>query len=71
MTPENFTYWLKGYLELSRVGTVEYNISLDSIQVKMIEEHLDLVFNKVTPNHSRQYCGLDTKFTGISSDLLC
>lgn len=52
MTPENFTYWLQGYLELSRRGTVGGNISLDSIQVKIIEEHLNLVFTKVTPDRS-------------------
>lgn len=45
MTSENFTYWLQGYLELSL-----NNNGLSPTQVLIIQDHLDLVFNKVTPN---------------------
>ncbi|HEX8894451.1 MAG TPA: hypothetical protein VF783_14065 [Terriglobales bacterium] len=43
MTPENFCYWLTGFVELTRGQTP------DPAQWKAIREHLDLVFNKVTP----------------------
>lgn len=43
LTSEQFTYWLQGYFEIS--GTNELN----STQVQIIKDHLDLVFNKVTP----------------------
>lgn len=42
MTPENFCYWLQGFFEIS--GTTE----LTKEQVVMIEEHLQLIFNKQT-----------------------
>ena len=44
MTPENFCYWLRGYIELS--GD---DVSLTPNQVKMINDHLDLVMIKTTP----------------------
>lgn len=43
MTPENFTYWLQGALELGQVR------SFNEDQVRIIQDHLDLVFNKGTP----------------------
>ena len=43
MTPENFVYWLQGFLELS------HQTSLDEIQTKVIRDHLALVFDKKTP----------------------
>ncbi|KVC81400.1 hypothetical protein [Burkholderia ubonensis] len=43
MTPENFAYWLQGFVELTSGQTP------DSAQWKAIREHLDLVFKKVTP----------------------
>lgn len=43
MTTENFTYWLQGALELGQVQ------SFNEDQVRIIQDHLDLVFNKVTP----------------------
>lgn len=43
MNSESFCYWLHGYFELSGVT------KLDEAQVKMIKEHLALVFTKVTP----------------------
>jgi hypothetical protein len=46
MTPENFTYWLQGFFEISDAK------KLDETQVQIIKDHLDLVFNKVTPDRS-------------------
>ncbi len=43
MTPEQFCFWLHGFFELT--GKDE----LSAAQSKMVREHLDLVFHKVTP----------------------
>lgn len=45
MTPEQFTYWLQGYTELNGSQPTPE-------QWKIIKDHLQLVFNKVTPNYS-------------------
>jgi hypothetical protein len=45
MSPEQFTYWLKGYFEISE--NRENHLSPNQVQI--IRDHLDLVFNKVTP----------------------
>ena len=43
MTPENFVYWLQGFVELNgNPPTPE--------QWQSIKEHLSLVMNKVTPS---------------------
>jgi hypothetical protein len=42
MTPQEFCYWLQGYFEVSG------NETLTPEQVKMVKEHLQLTFNKVT-----------------------
>lgn len=44
MTPENFCYWLQGYMELTPNG------ELSPSQTQIIRDHLALTFNKVTPN---------------------
>lgn len=43
MTPENFTFWLNGFFELTPPGP------LTAEQAQVIKNHLQLVFNKVTP----------------------
>jgi hypothetical protein len=43
MTPENFTYWLQGFVELQDTRPSEQ-------QWKAIKDHLSLVFTKVTPH---------------------
>lgn len=43
MTPENFVYWLQGYLELS-----DPKKGLSMKQIDVIEEHIELVIDKVT-----------------------
>lgn len=44
MNSEQFTYWLKGFFEISDTN------NLSAKQVQIIRDHLDLVFNKVTPD---------------------
>jgi hypothetical protein len=46
MTPEQFTYWLQGFMEISNPTT------LDEIQTQIIKDHLALVFNKQTPDRT-------------------
>ena len=46
MNSENFTYWMQGALELGKLR--ELNVE----QVKIVQDHLNLVFNKVTPQRS-------------------
>lgn len=43
MTPENFVYWLQGFMELQNPETIS------SEQVQIIQDHLNLVFKKETP----------------------
>ena len=50
MTPEQFAYWLQGWFELNK--TIDHREGATPETLKMIEDHLDLVFKKVTPNYS-------------------
>jgi hypothetical protein len=43
MTPENFAYWLEGFVELTQ------GQAPNPAQWKSIHEHLNLVFKKVRP----------------------
>lgn len=43
MTPENFCYWLQGFVEIADPK------ELTPDQLQEIKNHLKLVFNKVTP----------------------
>jgi hypothetical protein len=47
MTPENFAYWLQGYLELSATK------DLTPAQVMIVKDHLALVLNKKTPERKQ------------------
>lgn len=47
MTPEQFTYWLQGFFEISETPT------LSAKQVEIIKAHLQTVFTKVTPDFSQ------------------
>lgn len=78
MTPENFTYWLQGYLELSRRGTINRNVPLDSVQIKIIEDHLDLVFTKKTSlpildtlKSDKCFPSLPKNITVVGNELYC
>lgn len=44
MTPENFCYWLQGYFEISHTKT------LNAMQIQVVQDHLNLIFDKVTPD---------------------
>lgn len=52
MEPINFCYWLQGYMELSP----DKPLSVE--QVKIIQDHLNLVFNKVTPDRKNESNGV-------------
>jgi len=45
MTSQEFCYWLQGYFEVSG------NETLTPEQVKIVKDHLKLVFTKVTPSY--------------------
>lgn len=46
MNFEQFTYWLQGAIELG--GVKEFNEQ----QTTIIQDHLNVVFNKITPNRN-------------------
>jgi hypothetical protein len=48
MTSDQFCYWLHGFMELT-----EEHRGLTPNQVKVISDHLDLVFKKVTQERIR------------------
>ena len=47
MDPINFCYWLQGALELGHAQNVAGGLNAKQLQV--IKDHLELVFEKVTP----------------------
>jgi hypothetical protein len=57
MTPENFAYWLQGFVELTQGQTP------NPAQWKSIQEHLSEVFKKVTPpvGETKIKVNVDTK----------
>lgn len=46
MNAETFAYWIQGAIELGQIKT------FNEQQVQIIQDHLNLVFNKVTPQRS-------------------
>jgi hypothetical protein len=46
MTPQDFCYWLKGYFEINGEAKITPK------QAQIIKDHLDLVFEKVTPDRA-------------------
>jgi hypothetical protein len=48
MTEREFCYWLQGLFELKK--TIDHRDGASAETMKMIEDHLALVFKKVTPN---------------------
>ena len=46
MGAQEFCYWLQGWFELN--GTIDHREGASPATLKMIEEHLQLVFTKVT-----------------------
>jgi len=62
MTPRDFCYWLQGYMETENPETI------DATKTKIIKDHLNLVFNKITPTPPK------TELDNISEEefpLLC
>lgn len=49
MNELNFCYWLQGFFELKK--TIDHREGFSPTTVKVIEDHLKLVFNKVTPQY--------------------
>ena len=47
MNPEQFAYWLQGFVELSSQD------KLSKAQWQMIQDHLKTVFKKETPNYNQ------------------
>lgn len=50
MNERDFCYWLKGWFELNK--TIDNLQSVSPGTIKVIEDHLNLVFLKLTPNRS-------------------
>lgn len=53
MNAENFTYWMQGALELGQLR--ELNVE----QVKIVQDHLNLVIKKVTPQYQFPTLGIN------------
>jgi len=51
MTEKDFVYWLQGFFEIQDASNQTNSGELNNKQVKIIRDHLALVFNKVTPNY--------------------
>lgn len=49
MTPRDFCYWLQGFFELSDIDG-HGDLVLHQDDVKIIREHLDLVFQTTMPS---------------------
>lgn len=49
MTSEQFVYWLQGFFEIQGVGTEDDMEGVHPEQAKVIHDHLNLVFDKKTP----------------------
>jgi len=60
MSPESFCYWLQGYFELAK-----YPNDMDYQQVQIVQDHLALVFNKVTPTRTLDPKAVDEIMAGL------
>jgi len=49
MTSEQFVYWLQGWFELNK--TIDHREGATPETMAMIEDHLQLVFEKITPDY--------------------
>lgn len=54
MTAEQFTYWLQGFLEINDPERISKQ------ETQIIKDHLQLVFNKQTPNKLSSILGNGT-----------
>jgi len=53
MKPEEFVYWLQGFMEMENPKTLNLR------QTKIIKDHLKLVFDKKTPNRDGYANGIE------------
>lgn len=53
MTSLEFCYWLQGFLEITQNDRFRH---LNNEQIKIVEDHLKLVFEKKTPDYNRKLC---------------
>lgn len=51
MSPENFVYWLQGWIELNK--TIDHRGGATEETLKCIEDHLNLVLKKDTPKRKQ------------------
>lgn len=63
MSPENFCYWLQGFIE------VENPMNIGENQTKIIKDHLQLVFKKETPKYHSVDLKLDNYKTNQGFNL--
>lgn len=63
MDHKSFCYWLNGYFELCEAAGVKPEFT--PAVVKVMKSHLDLAFNKVTPNFPKSTTGIPFDITGI------
>ena len=72
MSERDFCFWLQGFMGISGK-----NCQLNPEQVKIIRDHLSLVFNKITPvydnlpKYVQQEAILNTKYKDIDRQPLC
>lgn len=59
MTPERFTDWLQGFVEIANTDTISEK------QWQIIKDHLKLVFDKKTPDRSTYVSPTITKLSDI------
>lgn len=59
MSPKNFCYWLNGWIELNK--TIDHRGGASVETLKVIEDHLKLVFKKETPDRNEDKDILDKK----------
>lgn len=67
MTPQDFTYWLQGFVEMTEADTIS------DAQWKMIKDHLKLTMNKQTPKYNLPSFGLgeSAPHFDLSKALVC
>lgn len=60
MTPEQFTYWLQGFVEVDNAMTPNKDLPVEQWQV--IKDHLKTVFHKVTPPYNFEPTPIPNKY---------
>lgn len=63
MSPETFTYWLQGFVEIANTDTISEK------QWQIIKDHLKLVFDKKTPDRTQEELNYISRVTSPSTPL--